>query len=445
VLTYISLLLSSQGTNLFLTVICGAVINRSLGPAGRGDYAELMVWVSFFVSLFELSTVTTVYHFSDQKQYSFSKKELFGSVLALWGLAAVLATAGILGGAAFFPNYFSKNFQINLLSFLFLTLATIGIRFQDSLLKINKSFLFLSVFAVLSGAARLLGIGLLAIFGTLTVARLLSLHCFVQLLGTGACIFYFRRKSRDAYPVRIRMDLVMKMLRSGLKIHAATVATLLYVQVDQLMLYNMAGRLETGYYAVAVSVGMQTMILPNSIQQVFYPLITEYDVRQAAGITIRLVKYSIFAYALFLGAVYVLAYPLINLYAGQEYEQSVPLLRSLLLGIFFFSIPNLLSPYWVRGGYFTLASVSAILLLVLNFTLNYSWIPQYGAVGAVWATNVTYFAGMLSALCMFYLLSGQNPLRIFWFDRTDFVFLRRRLALGVPTDVEEFREEMKNL
>jgi Na+-driven multidrug efflux pump len=91
------------------------------------------------------------------------------------------------------------------------------------------------------------------------------------------------------------------------------------------------------------------------------------------------------------------------------------------------------------------ASVSAILLLILNLALNYLWIPQYGAAGAVWATNVTYLAGMLSALYVFYLLSGQNPVRVFWFDRDDFVFLRKRVVLGIPTDFEKLKEAMKNL
>lgn len=443
--TYISLLLSSQGISLVLTVICGAVINRSLGPAGRGDYAEVMVWVSIFVSLFELSAAPVIYHFSDQKQYHYSKKEVVGGVLALWGLATVLATAGILGCVAFFPHYFSATFKVNLLSVLFLTLAIIGIRFHDGLLKINKSFFFLSAFATLSATAALLAVGLLAIFGKLTVARLLLLNCVVQLLGVGSYILYSRRKSGDSYPAHLKLDLVMKMLTGGLKIHIATVATLLYVQFDQVMLYNIAGKVETGYYAVAVSVAMQAMIWPNAVQQVLYPMITDYDFKQAGETTIRVVKYSITAYAFILGVVYMLAYPLVSLYAGQEYEPSVPLLRSLLLGILFFSIPNLLSPYWVRKGYFVVASVSAILLLILNLALNYLWIPQYGAAGAVWATNVTYLAGMLSALYVFYLLSGQNPVRVFWFDRDDFVFLRKRVVLGIPTDFEKLKEAMKNL
>jgi Na+-driven multidrug efflux pump len=97
----------------------------------------------------------------------------------------------------------------------------------------------------------------------------------------------------------------------------------------------------------------------------------------------------------------------------------VPLVRILALGSLFFSVPNLLSPYWVKRGYFLLASLTAAVLLIVNVTLNVWWIPPYGSAGAAWATDATYFAGLLLALAMFYYLSRENPLAIFVPQRGD--------------------------
>jgi O-antigen/teichoic acid export membrane protein len=197
------------------------------------------------------------------------------------------------------------------------------------------------------------------------------------------------------------------------------------------MLYNMRGNTETGYYAIAVNVTMGLLILPLAVQQVLYPRIINSIPESDAYATIRVTRYTFFFFALCLIFIYFLADPLIALYAGKQFQPSVPLLRSLLLGTLLFSIPNLLSPYWVKKGHFLLASAGALVLLVVNLLLNFWLIPRYGAWGSVWATNATYLVGSSFSLLVFYYLSHHNPLRIFLFTRQDAATLYKQLMLVV--------------
>jgi O-antigen/teichoic acid export membrane protein len=412
-----------------ISIIAGGIINRSLGPSGAGDYAELTSWVTIFIYVFGLSAATAIFHFSNQKDYPYTRGELLGSVVGLWALTAALTVLGLCAALIFWPQYFSANFRTHLAVVVIFIFSTTGLTLFTTLLKVDDSFRFLSIYTVGSQMMLLTGICLLALFGRLNIAKLLLLSCGAQLLVVASSVFYFERLRPGWYPLRVNFDLIRKMVWAGLKVHVATVSTLLYVKLDQILLYNMAGNAETGIYAVAVNVTVGLLILPLAVQQVLYPRIINSVPENDAYATIRVTRYTFFFFALCLVFVYFLADPLIALYAGTAFQASTPLLRSLLAGTLLFSIPNLLSPYWVKKGYFLLASASALTLFVVNLLLNFLWIPRYGAKGSVWATNVTYFVGAVVSLVVFYYLSHQNPLRIFIFTRQDAATLYKQFVL----------------
>lgn len=422
-----------------ISIIAGGVINRTLGPAGAGDYAELTSWITIFIYIFGLSGATAIFHYSNQNDYPYSRGELLGSVLGLWLLTASLTVVGISAALLFWPQFFSGNFTSHVMVIFLFVFSAIGLGLFGTLLKVDESFRFLSIYSVGSQMILLTGICLLALFGRLSIPRILLLTCCTQLLVIACSTFYFKRLRAGWYPLRINLDLVWKMIWAGLKVHIATVSTLLYVKLDQILLYNMTGNTQTGFYAVAVNVTLGLLILPLAVQQVLYPRIINSIPENDAYATIRVTRYTFFFFALCLGGVYFLADPLIALYAGKEFQSSVPLLKSLLFGTLLFSIPNLLSPYWVKKGYFLLASASALVLLAVNLLLNFWWIPRYGAMGSVWATNVTYLVGATVSMIVFYYLSHHNPLRIFLFTRHDaatlykqFVLMNRKRRAAVP-------------
>jgi O-antigen/teichoic acid export membrane protein len=43
-----ALLFGSKGTAILIGLLTAGIINRALGPFGRGIYAKMLTWIAFF-------------------------------------------------------------------------------------------------------------------------------------------------------------------------------------------------------------------------------------------------------------------------------------------------------------------------------------------------------------------------------------------------------------
>jgi O-antigen/teichoic acid export membrane protein len=71
-----------------------------------------------------------------------------------------------------------------------------------------------------------------------------------------------------------------------------------------------------------------------------------------------------------------------------------------------------------------LAIYSFIPALVTNLLLNIIWIPRYGAMGAVWATNASYGLGCIIFLFAYAWKVKMPVIEIFRYRHSDFYFFR---------------------
>jgi len=429
-LKFVSYSLVAQVAAAALALVSGAVVNHSLGPSGRGDYAELIAWVLILSTVLGWSFNNVVYHFANRQLYELPRPLLAGTAVVVWLASTAILAAVILLAFTFAPAIASQNLRESAGLVVLLSSLMLGVGLLDPLLKVAQRFRALAVASVVVGAASLVAIGILAGLNLLTVSRLLLVTGAGQLVLAGAYVVALSRNEEQWLPPKVEWKTVRQILLSGLQVHAATVSGLLYVRVDQIFVYQLAGAQETGVYAVAVAVAMQLLMLPNVVAQVLSSRLVEAGVGEDAEISLRTTRLTLFSIGLGLLVLVVLAGPIIAVYAGPGYADAVPLLRLLTVGILFFSIPHLLSPYWLKQGRFVLASTTAVGLLALNLGLNVLWIPAHGATGAAWATDATYGVGMVISLVVFALLSRRNPLAIFTLPAEDRVFVWRLLRTG---------------
>ncbi len=62
-------MLGSKTVVMVTGLLTAAMINRALGPSGRGVYAEMQTWVGLFAVLFGMSMDTAIYHFANRSLY----------------------------------------------------------------------------------------------------------------------------------------------------------------------------------------------------------------------------------------------------------------------------------------------------------------------------------------------------------------------------------------
>ena len=81
---------------------------------------------------------------------------------------------------------------------------------------------------------------------------------------------------------------------------------------------------------------------------------------------------------------------LINTLYGQEYIFASQVLNiHVWAGVFIF-MRALLSKWLIAEGLLKFSLLTDGIAAIINVALNYIWIPQFGIIGAAWATLISY-------------------------------------------------------
>jgi len=121
--------------------------------------------------------------------------------------------------------------------------------------------------------------------------------------------------------------------------------------------------------------------------------------------------------------IFILAPYLIPWIFGKEFTGSVRLIQMILPGILILILFRILNSRLAGMGKPQIAIYTFIPALVLNILLNYLWIPAYGAMGAVWATNISYAAGTILFLVIYLRMTRMSFIDLISFRKSDFYFI----------------------
>jgi O-antigen/teichoic acid export membrane protein len=171
---------------------------------------------------------------------------------------------------------------------------------------------------------------------------------------------------------------------------------MIYARVDQLMLYQMRGAQDVGYYAVAVKISEVFNIIPVAFMASIFPLFSRYFVRSAQTLNQAYRLTAKFLMALIIpiaaGAT-IFSGQIITLLYKDAFLPSAPAFVILMWSeVFIFAgvVNNrlLVSVNRQRIDFAYTATAAAA-----NIALNIVLIPRYGILGASCATLAAYAAG----------------------------------------------------
>jgi len=164
---------------------------------------------------------------------------------------------------------------------------------------------------------------------------------------------------------------------------------MIYLRIDQLLLFQMKGAEAVGYYAAAVKLTEIFNIVPAAFMFSILPLLSSYFVtsldklEQVYELCFRFM--SIFIMPVVIG-IFVLAGPLVKAIYGEGYLMSIPALKILIWSEIFTFLGvvhiNLLISTGLQKLDFIFTSTGAVVNVILNLLL----IPRYGIAGASVAT-----------------------------------------------------------
>jgi PST family polysaccharide transporter len=186
------------------------------------------------------------------------------------------------------------------------------------------------------------------------------------------------------------------------------------------MLGEMVGEEAVGVYSVAVQLTEVWYFITWSIILSVFPSIVHSREHQSELDYRRRVQlfYDIIAgvsYAILL-PVTLIASPLVISLYGPSYGAAGPMLKILMWSFLFGSLGMALERWLVVEGLVQFQLFATSLGAAINIVLNYWLLPQYGALGATWATVISYaVSGYLICLLWprVWPVFGQLTLSIF--------------------------------
>lgn len=404
-----------QIANMAAGALVNVMIARTLGPDGKGILALLGYGLFVATSLGALGGQAASIHLIGKGR--FRKEEISGAV----GLTSLVT--GIVCAIAtwlLFPRFRGT---------VPLTPVMIGVTAASVvpvMLRLNLSGIFLALgkISAYNITLSILSIGwmigaailLIPFHGGITSAVLL--WAAVQFIGSLIGVAWVLKSAPP------NLGGLMPALRSslgfGLQTYAVNLIWILVLRVDSFILAHYRPTAEVGIYSVAVLVAEVVLNLPRSMTLPLMRRFASGELLPAARLAARASRIGGTGVFLLGAVMLLLARPLIPLIFGRPFAASVPPLQWLLPGILALAIVSPISLYLVQQrGKPIWTGTAASAGLIVNIGLNFLWIPRHGAVGAAWASSLSYALHMAIVVFLFRRETGLGWREILFPRRED--------------------------
>ena len=237
---------------------------------------------------------------------------------------------------------------------------------------------------------------LVKIYLIITKAKLIAFALSVlaeTILGAvGLALFYWKQKTLgDIWTPRIAT--ARRLLFDSWPLMLSSLAIMVYVKIDQVMLGVMVGNSSVGIYSSAVKISEVWYFVPMAIISSFGPSIMLLKQQNENSYYNKLQNIfnmmALLAFIVALPISFLSNFIITNLYGASYKDASIILTIHVWAGLFVFQ--GVARSLWILAEGFTKISLyTTISGAVLNIVLNLFLIPRHGALGAAIATVVSY-------------------------------------------------------
>ena len=372
--------------NMVLQFVVSLATARYLGPSNFGTINYVAAFVSFFSSVASLGLSIIVIK-EIAKGQSDDNEIIWTSIWLRLG-TAILSTISIIA-LMFITN---KNDPLIVqvaffesLSIIFSSFDTINYFFQAKLL---------SKWSSIAGVLAYLGMSLYRIYLLVTKADMvwfaLATSMDMIFLTFFLLIFYIRI---EGFHPRFNWSLGKTLLKQSYHYLIAGLITILYAQVDKVMIGNMVDTAAGGYYSAALTISTLWSMIPTALIQSLSPIL--YDAADKdRTLFLRRLRQS-YAALFWLNAFYsmfvcIFAHWIMLLLYGKDYLTGVGALRIVVWYYGISTMSTLNQVYLANDGKNKYINRFCLAGLFTDVVLNSIMIPVWGISGAAFATLITH-------------------------------------------------------
>ena len=235
----------------------------------------------------------------------------------------------------------------------------------------------------------------------------------LALATASAALWVTFRRDYGLLRLRVRLPAWRTLLRPALPIAASTLMTLIYYNLDRLMLSAFRDDQAVGLYEAAYRWVLVALVPATVLMQAFFPALSAAlgDRQQMADRARAFARVNLgLGFPIALGGA-LLAGPLIALLAGSEFAAAAPVLALLMASVAVvylnLALGQPLLAWDLQTPYLWAVGVGAFANVVLNLLL----IPPLGTRGAAWATVGAEVAVLVALAAIYWRTLGTLPVR----------------------------------
>lgn len=383
-----------------LALIYFIIIARLLGAENVGDYTVALSFTMVFGIFIDLGTSPVITreiakdesHISDYLSTLFSYK----TVLAIFVYGIIIVAAKLL-------NYSPELTSLIYISGLVMITDTYSLSIYSALRGLQN--LKTESYGILINQITAMTIGILSLF---FIAKSPMVLIVAFLIGSATNVAFALYTAIKKYNVRFKIDFNKETAKNlytlAIPFGLSGIFTRVYSYIDSIILQKFLGSASVGLYAVAYKIPFALQFIPTAFAASIYPAMSSFfgkDNKKLEKVWyISTLYLLILALPMFWG-IYTLADLVILKFYGQEFLDSVIILKTLIIGLVFiflnFPLGSLLAATNKQNVNTILIGVTMLVNIVSNMIL----IKMYGIQGAAFAFLIShgflFFASLIYA------------------------------------------------
>lgn len=395
-----SWIMAEKLLNMGISFVVMILVARHLGPEHFGILAYGISLVSLFAIAGHVGLSGLVVR--ELVKHPDATQEIMGTSFALKGAGYFIGLLLLIVFAVVSEEYQSTEFWVLIIlsiSILFRPFDVIDFWFQSRLE------------AKYAAIPKIIALLISSVFNVLLVfaSAQLVLFAFANALQVivAAILMYVIYKYKSKLSIknwRMSARRAKGLVEQGWMIFLGSIFAMIYLKIDQIMLKWLVGPEEVGVYAVAATLSEAWYFVPTAIVASFFPKMIKLKESEPGLYEARLQQMFDLLYMLALGvAVFVtlLAKPLVLLVFGEAYGASSAILVIHIWAAIFIFMRAAFSKWILIENVLMFSLITQGLGALANVALNFVLIPDYGGLGAAYATLISYATASYIALIFY--------------------------------------------
>lgn len=234
-------------------------------------------------------------------------------------------------------------------------------------------------------------------------APLIPMFCVqaaVPIISNVVTLSIYKRRRTHSDRWNFDKALAKELLKNGSLLMLSAVALTINLKIDQVILLQIAGKAEVGIYAAAARISEIWYTLPTLMMVALFPSLFAAKKAGPKAYARKLQQlYDIFAIPAVSLALLVTftADRIVPFAFGPQFKASAPVLVIHIWASVFVFMRTIFSRWLVLEDFYIYSVVTQSAGALMNVAFNFVLIPQFGAIGAAYATVISYgTSGFLS-------------------------------------------------